>query len=122
MVLGALAAYGLAERRLGAEAASLAAMRGAAGLAAPLAAAFAWLWLERATPLALGLALAWAGSGALLADWPAGGAARGAHVFAALYGVGAVLHLRVVAGVTAWPGTVFWGGIAAGAAAAVARL
>lgn len=118
LVLAGATAFGMAERRFGTEAATLAAMRGAAALALPLSGAFVWLWLERATPLALGLALAWAGSGALLAGWPATGAALGAHVFAALYGAGAVLHLRVVAGVTPWPRPLFWGAV--GMAAIVA--
>lgn len=109
LVLAGAASFGLVERELGTAAATLAAMRGAAALALPLAAAFIWLWLERATPLALGLALAWAGSGALLAGWPEHGADGAAPLFAALYAAGAVLHLRVVAGVTPWPAPAFWG-------------
>ena len=108
LILGGLVAFGAAETRLGADQATLATMRAAAGLAVPLGGAFVWLWLERATPLALGLALAWAGSGALLADWPSEGPGRGAHLFAALYLAGAVVHLRVVAGVTPWPVPAFW--------------
>lgn len=122
LVLGGAVAFGVAEGRLGAEAATLAAMRCAAGLAAPLAVAFVWLWLERATPLALGLALAWAGSGALLADWPAVGTGPASPLFAVLYGAGAVLHLRVVAGVTPWPAPVFWGAVGIGAGAATLGL
>ena len=111
LMLAATAAFGVAERGFGTEAATLAAMRGAAALAIPLAGAFVWLWLERATPLALGLALSWAGSGALLGIWPVAQAAVGTHLLTALYGAGAILHLRVVAQVTPWPAPIYWGAI-----------
>ena len=120
LMLAGTAAFGAAERGFGTEAATLAAMRGAAALALPLAGAFVWLWLERATPLALGLALSWAGSGALLGMCLVTQPATGAHLFTALYGAGAILHLRVVAQVTPWPAPIYWGAIG-GAALVAAR-
>jgi hypothetical protein len=120
LMMACTAAFGIAERRFGTEAATLAAMRGAAALALPLAAAFVWLWLERATPLALGLALSWAGSGALLGICAVTQSAAGAHLLTAIYGAGAVLHLRVVAQITPWPAPVYWGAIG-GAALVAAR-
>ncbi|RVV99266.1 hypothetical protein EKE94_00780 [Mesobaculum littorinae] len=75
-------------------------------LAAAIAATFLWLWRERATPLALGMAFSWAGAAGLCLWWARVGAAPGPlpgqavppAVFAclALYLTGALLHFAVI--------------------------
>jgi hypothetical protein len=71
-----------------------------------IASTFLWLWARRATPLALGMALSWAGAGLMLGWWWAYGllgrpeAMAASPVFLnflALYVVGAVLHFMVIA-------------------------
>jgi hypothetical protein len=71
-----------------------------------IAVTFLWLWARRTTPLALGMALSWAGAGLMLGWWWAYGVMdRPAAMlaspvllhFLALYAVGAVLHLSVIA-------------------------
>ena len=71
-----------------------------------IAGTFLWLWVRRTTPLALGMALSWAGAGLMLGWWWAYGLlGRPAAMlaspvllhFLALYSVGAVLHLAVIA-------------------------
>lgn len=74
-------------------------------MALMIAATFLWLYLERATPLALGMAYSWAGAG-LFAGWwwiynLAGQPAWayqpvGAFLVLALTLVGAVLHFAVI--------------------------
>jgi hypothetical protein len=74
-------------------------------LAAGIGATFLWLWRERATPLALGMAFSWAGTASITAWW---GWARGLgaadwmrghpalFVCLALYMTGAILHFAVI--------------------------
>jgi hypothetical protein len=71
-----------------------------------IAGTFLWLWARRTTPLALGMALSWAGAGLMLGWWWAYGlmgrpdAMATSPVllhFLALYAVGAALHLGVIA-------------------------
>ena len=81
-------------------------------LAAVISASFAWLWRARATPLALGMAVSWAGAGGVMAWWWAARLlghpammteARALFLLLALYLTGAALHLRVIAGATERP-------------------
>lgn len=81
-------------------------MSGAMALMAlMIAATFLWLWLERATPLALGMVHAWAGVAAFSggwwatalgegADWP--GTPPGSGLVTGLFLVGALLHFAVI--------------------------
>ncbi|MCU0906429.1 MAG: hypothetical protein MUF73_03065 [Rhodobacteraceae bacterium] len=71
-----------------------------------LAATFLWLWARRTTPLALGMALSWAGAGLMLGWWWAYGLMGRPEAmatspvllhFLALYAVGSALHLAVIA-------------------------
>ncbi len=84
--------------------ASLTILSGALALMAlMIAATFLWLWIERATPLALGMAHGWLGAGLIAGGWwlsqltgfgpwpPAGLVAA-----LALPVVGAVLHFAVI--------------------------
>ena len=74
---------------------------GGLGLAAAgLGTTFGWLWWRRATPLAAGLALSWAGIALLLAASLSGREMTGNAGMAALL-IGATLHLGVVIGVGA---------------------
>jgi hypothetical protein len=74
-------------------------------MALMIAATFLWLWFERATPLALGMAYSWAGA-ALFAGWwwvytLSGGAPwaylpQGSFLIQGLSLVGALLHFAVI--------------------------
>jgi hypothetical protein len=75
-------------------------------IALVIAGTFLWLWARRATPLALGMALSWAGAGLMLGWWWAYGLMGRPETmasspvvlhFLALYAVGAALHLAVIA-------------------------
>lgn len=77
---------------------------------------FFWLWQVRATPLALGMSLSWAGSGLTIGWWwlmqVAGNPAWGteaAIVFCslALLTAGAVLHFAVIQGSLGYHGIAF---------------
>lgn len=66
---------------------------------------FLWLWYVRATPLALGMALSWAGQAAVSIWWLAEGmpGARGwldkgpfIFLFISIYMVGGLLHIVVI--------------------------
>ena len=72
-----------------------------------ISATFFWLWHERATPLALGMSLSWAGTGFTIGWWwlmrvlgdPAWGMEAAAlFVFLSLLICGAVLHFAVIQG------------------------
>ena len=74
-------------------------------IAAVNSATFLWLWYVRATPLALGMALSWAGQAAITAWWLLGGMPgrpdwvalpEVIFVFLALYIVGGGLHVSVI--------------------------
>ena len=71
---------------------------------------FAWLWWVRATPLALGMVLSWAGASTLL--WGFGGRGEWALMALAVYLTGAVVHLRVIAIALPYPAIWFGGTIA----------
>lgn len=74
-----------------------------------IAATFLWLWSERATPLALGMAFSWAGGGLFagwwwrdrLVHWPGAAGAphtapHGVSLILALFFVGTLLHFAVI--------------------------
>ncbi|MEM5467909.1 hypothetical protein [Celeribacter marinus] len=72
-----------------------------------ISATFFWLWHERATPLALGMSLSWAGTGLTIGWWwlmrvlndPAWGMeAALLFVFLSLLICGAVVHFAVIQG------------------------
>lgn len=74
-------------------------------MAAMISLTFLWLWAKRATPLALGMSLSWAGASSVLGWWWAfnllGGPSEmvesGAlFLFLALYFAGAILHFTVI--------------------------
>ncbi|SLN65834.1 hypothetical protein AQS8620_03054 [Aquimixticola soesokkakensis] len=74
-------------------------------MALMISATFLWLWHVRATPLALGMSMSWAGSGLIMGWWwmmklagyPDWGAqAGGLFVIMALLASGAVLHFAVI--------------------------
>ena len=79
---------------------------------------FAWLWRVRATPMALGMALSWAGCHGLLGYWwvynQIGRLPKGAFehdllfAFISLYFAGAVLHLSVISRAYFKTRLVFW--------------
>ncbi len=75
-------------------------------MALVIAGTFLWLWVRRATSLALGMALSWAGAGLMLGWWWAYGLLGRPDAmalspvflnFLALYAVGAILHFMVIA-------------------------
>ncbi|GKY87516.1 hypothetical protein [Sinisalibacter aestuarii] len=72
-------------------------------MALMIAGTFLWLWRERATPLALGMAWAWLGAGVLAGWWWRAsligqGAApeAGLHLVLAISLTGALLHFAVI--------------------------
>lgn len=74
-------------------------------MALMIAATFLWLWFERATPLALGMAYSWSGIGLVTGWWwlfnlmgqPVWATDHpGLFAVLALYVVGAVLHFSVI--------------------------
>ena len=80
---------------------------------------FLWLWRVRATPMALGMALSWAGCFGLVGFWwvfSQIGRNPSAlleldilFLFIALYLAGGILHLRVISSAYLQTRTVFWG-------------
>ena len=102
-----LTALGLIRAALGGEAA-LALATGA--MALMIAGTFLWLWVVRATPLALGLAFSWLGWG-LFAGWQrlagAANAPGGAIAVLGFCFVGAVLHFSVIHRSFGWHGASF---------------
>jgi hypothetical protein len=74
-------------------------------LALTISATFLWLWYQRSTPLALGMAIGWGGAAGVMAwwwvfntleqpEWMQGNPLL--FVFLSLYLVGALLHLEVI--------------------------
>lgn len=70
-----------------------------------IAATFLWLWWVKATPLALGMALSWAGSAAVMGWWWSFDVLnfpnamlenRFLLAFVALYTTGAIMHFHVI--------------------------
>lgn len=101
-IAGALVAM---DRALGYEAAYEIGYGALALMAAMIAATFLWLWYERTTPLALGMAFSWSGAASVMGWWWVfnllGGpeAMVGSEVlfaFLSLYFVGAILHFSVM--------------------------
>jgi hypothetical protein len=71
LLAAATAALALATMALGTAATAAAGYAAVAAMAALIAATFLWLWWVRATPLALGMALSWAGVALVAASDPA---------------------------------------------------
>ncbi len=78
-----------------------------------VAATFLWLWIKRATPLAMGMFFGWAGAAGVLGWWwsfklfehPAWMVANpGLFLLLAAYFVGAVLHFKVIWHSFGWKG------------------
>lgn len=95
-------------------------------MALMIAATFLWLFVVRATPLALGMAYSWAGAGGVLGWWWVYNAAgqpawsvESPHLFLLLpfYFVGAVLHFAVIHRSFGRHGTAFLWPVAAALAA-----
>lgn len=106
-----LAALTLAVLALGTAPALLLAFGAIALMALMISATFLWLWQVRATPLALGMSLSWAGSGLTTGWWwalqigesPVWRGAQNAQIallflFLSLLISGAVLHFSVIQG------------------------
>ncbi|WP_321362914.1 hypothetical protein [uncultured Celeribacter sp.] len=102
-----LVAAGLAVAALGLEQALLLAYGAISLMALMISATFLWLWQVRATPLALGMSLSWAGSGLTIGWWWAmqiaqspvwGMEAAMLFLFLSLLIAGAVLHFSVIQG------------------------
>ncbi len=91
LLAAATAVLSLAVAALGSAATAAAGYAAVAAMAALISATFLWLWWVRATPLALGMALSWAGV-ALVA---ASGSALPLPALPLLT-VGAVLHFAVM--------------------------
>lgn len=102
---GLLAGFWGLQAAAGFDVAARLAYSGLTGLAATIAATFLWLWRERATPLALGMAFSWAGAASVTgwwswargldnADWMRGHPAL--FLCLALYMTGAILHFAVI--------------------------
>jgi hypothetical protein len=93
----AAAALAAALAGLGPATTAAAGFGGVAAMAALISGTFLWLWWVRATPLALGMALSWAGS-ALIAGWLAATPAAAGLPLAALplLTAGATLHFAVM--------------------------
>jgi len=97
----------LAVQTVGYDQAVLIAYGAIALMALMISVTFLWLWVVRATPLALGMSLSWAGSGLTIGWWwlmqiagnPAWGAEAAAlFLFLSLLISGAVLHFSVIQG------------------------
>ncbi len=80
-------------------------------MALAIGATFLWLYLRRATPLALGMALSWAGSAGIVGWWymvslleGPGGMSENPliFVFLATHVIGASLHFRVIGSTLGW--------------------
>jgi len=106
MFLAVAAVFQIGNRVLASPAMQDIAQGATALVALVIAGTFLWLWARRTTPLALGMALSWAGAGLMLGWWWAYGLmGRPAAMatspvllhFLALYAVGAALHLAVIA-------------------------
>lgn len=78
---------------------------------------FLWLWWVRATPLALGMALSWAGAACVMGWWWLYNVLGQPEpmqqnpqlfFFLSLYIVGAIMHFRVIEDALAWPRRFFW--------------
>ena len=74
-------------------------------LALSISGTFFWLWLSRATPLALGMGFSWLGTTGVLGWWwvfqllhnpPVMRDNAGLFIFVAAYFVGAILHFQVI--------------------------
>lgn len=105
LFVGTLAALGVLYLRDGYDAAYSTAYGAVVGLSMAISATFFWLWSARATPLALGMGISWAGTCGVMGWWwlfnllgqpglmvdsPI------LFVFVAAYFVGGTLHFRVI--------------------------
>lgn len=81
-------------------------------MAAMIAATFLWLWLKRATPLALGMVASWSGGACVMGWWwcfsllgrpPAMAEHPALFAGVALYLIGAAMHFSVIGGSLGWP-------------------
>ena len=86
-------------------------------IAASISVTFFWLWLKRATPLALGMSFGWAGAASVMGWWwgfrlagkPVGMAESPVlMVFLAIYFVGAILHFQVIGRSFGWRPNATW--------------
>ena len=93
---GAAAVVAAAAAALGAGPTAAMGFAAVAAMAALIAATFLWLWWVRATPLALGMALSWAGVALVAADLAAGVGKALPLVALPVLGVGAALHFAVM--------------------------
>lgn len=116
LYMSLLIAAGCAVGAFGVEIALLFAYGAISLMALMIAATFFWLWKTRATPLALGMSLSWAGSGLILGWWWAtqivGCPGWGLEVaalfwFLSLLTVGAVVHFSVIQGTFGYKGRAF---------------
>ena len=82
-------------------------------MAAMVSLTFLWLWMQRATPLAMGMAFGWAGAASVMGWWWVFNLLDGplpmqqnAALFLCLsiYFVGAVLHFAVIGRSLGWTG------------------
>lgn len=89
-----------------------------ASMALLISVTFLWLWRERATPLAAGMAFSWLGCAGVVGYWwvfsqlgrpPSPGLEREVLLlFVAFYLGGGVMHLRVISGAHFSGRQVFW--------------
>lgn len=102
---GVLVAFWAVQSGLGFGAAARLAYASLTVLAAAIGATFLWLWRERATPLALGMAFSWLGAASIAAWWNHARGLENAEwmrgnpvlfVCLALYMTGAILHFAVI--------------------------
>ncbi len=105
LFVGVLAALWVLQAAVGFRVAAQLAYGGLTALSLAIAATFLWLWRERATPLALGMAFSWAGAASVTGWWSF---ARGLDqaswmrghpalfLCLALYMTGAILHFAVI--------------------------
>lgn len=97
LIWAAAAALAAALAGFGAAATAAAGFGGVAAMAALISGTFLWLWWVRATPLALGMALSWAGSALVSASLAATPGAAGPPLAALpLLAAGATLHFAVM--------------------------
>ena len=119
LILGVYVTLSSIDRTLGFNAAHDIAYAVISLLAIVIAVVFAWLWRVRATPMAMGMALSWAGCHGFVGYWwvydqlgrePATYLEHDVlFVFIALYFSGAVLHLSVISKAYFKTRVVFWG-------------
>lgn len=118
LTLGIYAALSTINRTLGFDAAYDLGYGAISLVAIVISVTFAWLWRVRATPMAMGMALSWAGCHGLVGYWWVYnqiGRGPGTVIehdilfaFISLYFAGAVLHLSVISKAYFKTRLVFW--------------